>query len=240
LYLEGLSGVVEERTNVCGKPRDSVGAPGEEERDEEEPGEEAEVLAGGDVIGSVVEVGAVENGVVEDEGLREERGVGGALVLGVVEVGDAGGDLAYLPPAEAGLEEAVAVLLLHPPELGVDAESLGEGVGLLAADWGEVAHASEAAVGLVQQRPELLRRPSSAAADAGALAVLLRRRGHGDPLPVLSRLRLGGVVALAPCSLSSGDYTVVVTFSTLEPSPKIRYRWAKPAHLALCNKTHHP
>jgi hypothetical protein len=48
-------------------PRDSVGTPGEEERNEEEPSEEAKVLAGGDVIGSVVEVCAVENGVVEDK-----------------------------------------------------------------------------------------------------------------------------------------------------------------------------
>jgi hypothetical protein len=61
LYLEGLPGVVEERTDVCSEARDSVRAPGEEERDEEEPGEEAEVLAGGDVVGRVVEVGAVKD-----------------------------------------------------------------------------------------------------------------------------------------------------------------------------------
>ena len=161
-----------------------MGAPGEEESDKEEPGEEAEVLGRGEVVIGVEEVCAVEDGVVENERLGEERGVGGPLVLGVVEVGDAGGDLADLPAAEAGVEEAVAVLLLHPPELGVGAEGLGERLGLLAAEEGEVAHPGEAAVRLIQQRPELLGRPPAAAGAAlGALALLLRRRRHGDPLP---------------------------------------------------------
>jgi hypothetical protein len=54
---------------------------------------------------------------VGDECLGEKHGVGDALVLGVVEVGDAGDDLADLPAAEARVEKAVTVLLLHPPEL---------------------------------------------------------------------------------------------------------------------------
>jgi hypothetical protein len=244
LYLEGLPGVVEERTDVGREAQDSVCAPGEEERDEEEPGEEAEVLAGCDVVGRVVEVGAVEDGVVEDERLGEERCVGGALVLGVVEVGDAGGDLADLPAAEAGLEEAVAVLLLHPPELGVDAEGLGEGVRLLATDGVEVAHAGEAAVCLVQQRPELLGRPAVDAAAAAAralataldLALLLRRRRHGDPLPSslfvsLSPSSWGRVVASYSFSLSA---TILYWCHLAHSSPTQRQdiRWARPAHLA--------
>lgn len=66
----------------------------------------------------VEEVGPVEDSVVEDERLGEEHGVDGLLVLGVLEMGDAGGDLANLPAAEACVEEVVAVLLLHPPGLG--------------------------------------------------------------------------------------------------------------------------
>ena len=215
-----------------------MGAPGEEESDKEEPGEEAEVLGRGEVVVGVEEVCAVEDGVVEDERLGEERGVGGPLVLGVVEVGDAGGDLADLPAAEAGVEEAVAVLLLHPPELGVGAEGLGERVGLLAAEEGEVAHPGEAAVRLVQQRPELLGRPPAAAGAAlGALALLLRRRRHGDPLPFLSplsRRRLGRVVATPGISpvLSSPATTSVLVPSAFEPRPKTCMRRAGQAEQA--------
>jgi hypothetical protein len=54
---------------------------------------------------------------VGDECLGEKHGVGDALVLGVVEVGDACDDLTDLPAAEARVEKAVTVLLLHPPEL---------------------------------------------------------------------------------------------------------------------------
>jgi len=172
-----------------------VRTPAEQECDEEEPGEEAEVFGGGEVVVGVLEVGAVEDGVVEDERLGEKRGVGGALVLGVVEVGDAGGDLADLPAAEARVEKTVTVLLLHPPELGVGAEGLGELVGLLAAEGGQISHPGEPAVRLVQQRPELLGSPPAAA--RAALALLLRRRCHGDPLsffPPLLRRRLGEVV----------------------------------------------
>lgn len=207
-----------------------MGAPGEEEGDKEEPGEEAEVLGRGEVVVGVEEVGPVEDGVVEDERLGEERGVGGPLVLGVVEVGDAGGDLADLPAAEARVEEAVAVLLLHPPELGVGAEGLGERVGLLAADEGEVAHAGEAAVGLVQQRPELLGRPPAAAAGGAALALLLRRSRHCDPLPSFP--------LVSPSSRESRRDTLLSSVATtvpsrpFEPSPKYRYKmgWTSPPY----------
>lgn len=172
-FLEGLLGLIEERADVGGEARDSVRAASEEKRDEEEPGEESEVLGGAPEM-VIEEVGAVEDGVVEDEGLGEEGGVGGSLVLRVVEVGDAGGDLADLPAAEAGVEEAVAVLLLHAPQLGVDAEGLAVLLGLVAAEEGQVPHAGEATVRLVQQRPELLRRPASAA----ALGLALLRRGR--------------------------------------------------------------
>lgn len=218
-HLEGLFGVIEERAYVRGEARDGVGAPGEQERYEEEPGEEAEVLGGGEVVVGVLEVGAVEDGVVEDERLGEERGVGGALVLGVVEVGDAGGDLADLPAAEARVEEAVPVLLLHPPELGVGAEGLGERVGLLAAERGQVPHPGEASVRLVQQRPELLGSPPAAAAGA-ALALLLRRRRHGDPLPSFLPLPL-----VSPSSRGSrrdlGFPCHQSRVPPSEPSPKI-------------------
>lgn len=211
-----------------------MGAPGEEESDKEEPGEEAEVLGRGEVVVGVEEVCAVEDGVVEDERLGEERGVGGPLVLGVVEVGDAGGDLADLPAAEAGVEEAVAVLLLHPPEMGVGAEGLGERVGLLAAEEGEVAHPGEAAVRLVQQRPELLGRPPAAAGAAlGALALLLRRRRHGDPLPSFPTC-LAVVLGVSSQTRNTGDfscpdqssYSTVLVPSTFEPSPNTGMRWA--------------
>lgn len=148
------------------------------------------MLGGGkEMVGGVgEEVAAVEDGVVEDEGLGEEGGVRGALVLGVVEVSDAGGDLTDLPSAEPGVEEAVTVLLLHAPQLGVDAEGLAVFIGLPAAEEGEVAHAGEAPVCLVQQRPELLGRPATAAAAATCLGLglglgsynLVRRRRHGE------------------------------------------------------------
>nr|CAD1837945.1 unnamed protein product [Ananas comosus var. bracteatus] len=64
-----------------------------------EPYEEAELLVrecdlGGG--GSGAEVLAVEVGLVEDEGLGEVGGVAGAAVLAVVQLGDAGRDLAHL------------------------------------------------------------------------------------------------------------------------------------------------
>lgn len=201
LDLEGLLGFVEERPDLAGEAGYSLRAAAEDKRDEEEPGEEAQVLGGGPEV-VVEEVGAVEDGVVEDEGLGEEGGVGGALVLGVVEVGDAGGDLADLPAAEAGVEEAVAVLLLHAPQLGVDAEGLAVLRGLLAAEEGQVPHPGEPPVRLVQQRPELLRRADAAAAALDLALALLRRRRHGRSAGCVSFPSPG--VALDSCA---GDWS---------------------------------
>lgn len=50
-FLECLLGFVEECADVGGEARDGVCAPGEEKGDKEEPGEEAEVLGGGEVVG---------------------------------------------------------------------------------------------------------------------------------------------------------------------------------------------
>lgn len=57
-FLECLLGFVQERSDFGGEEGDSVRAAGEDERDEEEPGKEADVLGGGSEV-VVEEVGAV-------------------------------------------------------------------------------------------------------------------------------------------------------------------------------------
>uniref|UniRef100_A0A0D9XH49 Ubiquitin-like domain-containing protein n=1 Tax=Leersia perrieri TaxID=77586 RepID=A0A0D9XH49_9ORYZ len=107
--------------------------------------------------------------------------------VGPLYVGDAGGDLAHLPPPEPGVDEAVAVLLLHAPQLGVDAERLPVLLRLPPPEHGELAHAPEPPLCLFQQRPELIRRPAGAGLGSlilgtGFVVILcnLGRRQQGD------------------------------------------------------------
>lgn len=112
-----------------------------------------------------LEVSAAEYGLVEDVRLQKKPGLTGTLVLAVVKLTDARGDLTDLPPSEAGGYKIPAMFLLEFPETGVGLKNLAViyRVKRVAAVRREVADACELPVGALYERPEGLEGGSSAA-----------------------------------------------------------------------------